>query len=81
MANRWKDLSERTRRRIVVIGAVEGVLKVVALADLRGRRPEEVAGSRGLWALAIVLVNSAGALPLVYLLRGRRSKVSTSFPT
>jgi len=75
VAKRWQDLSERTRRWIVVLGAVEGALKTAALADLRRRRPDEVNGSRLKWALAIVVVNSAGTVPIAYFLYGRRRTV------
>jgi hypothetical protein len=68
----WRDLSPRTRRIVIAVGGVEGLLKLAALVDLRRRRPEAVRGSRKLWAAAIVLVNSAGAVPLAYFLRGRR---------
>ena len=78
MKRRWKDLSERARRRILVLGAIEGVLKVAALTDLRGRRPDEVTGTRARWAVAIVLVNSAGLLPLAYFRYGRRRAVGAS---
>jgi hypothetical protein len=69
---RWGDLDERTRRLIVAGGAVEGVLKAVALADLRRRPASEVRGRKLVWGLAIGLAGSAGTVPLAYLLFGRR---------
>ncbi|MGN6613232.1 MAG: PLD nuclease N-terminal domain-containing protein [Angustibacter sp.] len=69
---RWSDLSERNRRLIVVTGAAEAVLKIAALVDLRRRPAEEVRGSKKLWAVAIVLVNSVGAVPIAYFALGRR---------
>ncbi|MCW2817800.1 MAG: hypothetical protein JWR42_587 [Marmoricola sp.] len=69
---RWRDLSPRTRRLIVAGSAVEGVLKAAALMDLRRRPAEQVRGSKTAWAVAITFINSAGAAPAVYLLRGRR---------
>lgn len=72
MKKRWQDLSPRTRQAIVTVGAVEGVLKVAALLDLSRRPAAEVRGSKRAWAVAIVLVNSAGAVPIGYLLKGRR---------
>lgn len=69
---RWQDLSERQRRWIVVGGTVEGVLKVLALRDLRRRPAAEVHGARWAWGTAIVLANSAGAVPVAYFLLGRR---------
>jgi hypothetical protein len=69
---RWSELSDRTRRWILIGAAVEGVLKVVALIDLVRRPADEIRGSKKAWATAIVLVNSVGAAPLAYLLGGRR---------
>ncbi|GAB3668827.1 hypothetical protein GCM10027596_40180 [Nocardioides korecus] len=58
----WQDLSPRMRR-IVTGSAVEGVLKVAALIDLKRRPAEQVRGSKITWAVAIILNNSAGAVP------------------
>ena len=69
---RWADLSANTRRFVVIAGAVEGVLKAAALADLARRPAEEVRGSKVRWAVVIVLINSVGALPLTYFAYGRR---------
>jgi len=68
---RWSDLSPRSRRLIVVGGTVEGVLKTAALVDLVRRPADQVRGPKLLWAAAIVVVNSLGAVPLAYFLRGR----------
>lgn len=70
---RWDELSPRARRLIVAGGAVEGVLKVAALVDLARRPSGQVRGSKVRWALAITFVNSLGAVPLAYFLRGRRT--------
>jgi len=72
MARKWSDLSPRTRRVVTVMAALEGVVKVAALVDLARRPATQVRGSKTAWATAIVLVNSAGAVPLAYFLRGRR---------
>ena len=69
---RWSDLSERNRRLIIITGTVEALLKIAALVDLRRRTADEVRGSRRVWAGAIVLVNSVGAVPVAYFLLGRR---------
>lgn len=69
---RWSDLSERDRRFIVVAGAAETVLKIAALVDLRRRAADEVRGSKKVWATAIVLANSLGAVPIAYFVLGRR---------
>jgi hypothetical protein len=70
--DRWRRLSPRTRRLVVLGGSFEAVLKVTALVDLARRPPEQVRGKKWLWALAIIPVNSVGALPLAYLRFGRR---------
>jgi hypothetical protein len=70
---RWNDLSPRTRRLILVVAAVEGLLKVVALVDLKRRPASQVNGSKIGWAAAIALVNSVGLVPVLYFRRGRKS--------
>ena len=72
MTSSWNQLSDRTRRLLLLAGAVEGSLKLVALADLARRPPSEVRGSKARWAAAITLVNAVGIVPIVYLTRGRR---------
>lgn len=69
---RWSELSERSRKLIVIAGSVEGVLKIAALMDLRRRPAAEVRGRKWAWATAITLVSSVGALPAAYFLVGRR---------
>jgi len=68
----WSDLSPRIRRLILIGGALDGFLKVAALVDLVRRPSEELRGSKPLWAAAIVLINSAGAVPIAYFVHGRR---------
>ena len=69
---RWSDLSERTRRWILIGAAVEGCLKVVALVDLRRRPTGAIRGRKWIWATVITLANSAGLVPVGYFLFGRR---------
>lgn len=69
---RWNELDPRVRQLIIVGGAVEGALKVVALADLYRRSSDEIRGSKRRWATAITLINSAGAVPVIYFRYGRR---------
>lgn len=69
---RWSDLSPRSRRLILIGGVFEGVLKTAALVDLVRRPSEEVRGSKPLWAAAIVLINSVGAVPIAYFAYGRQ---------
>lgn len=52
--------------------AFEAGLKVAALIDLAQRPRRDIRGSKAAWAVALTLVNSGGAVPIVYLLRGRR---------
>lgn len=70
---KWSDLSPRTRRVVMVMAALEGAVKVAALVDLARRPASQVRGSKAAWATAITLVNSAGAVPLAYFVRGRRA--------
>jgi hypothetical protein len=72
LKKRWHDLSPRTRQVLVASAAIDGALKVAALVDLKRRPAEQVRGSKKAWAAAIVLINSAGAVPVAYLLKGRR---------
>ena len=69
---KWNDLSPRTRRLIVLAGAIEGVLKIAALIDLARRPANEVRGSKARWATAVTLINSLGAVPIAYFACGRR---------
>lgn len=69
---RWSDLSPRTRRFVTIAGIFESILKAAALVDLKRRPADEVRGSKKVWATAIVLVNSLGAVPASYFLFGRR---------
>jgi hypothetical protein len=70
--HRWEQLSPRTRRLLIVTGVVESMLKVAALVDLRRRSSSDVHGSKKSWAVAIVLLNSGGLVPVGYFLLGRR---------
>ena len=69
---RWSDLNGRQRVLLVVGAAVEAMLKIAALRDLRRRPADEIRGSKKLWATALVLANSAGAVPIAYFSIGRR---------
>ena len=69
---RWSDLSPRTRRLIVIVGAYEALLKLAALVDLARRPASEVRGPKRRWAIAIALINSLGLVPLSYFVAGRR---------
>lgn len=69
---RWRDLSERTRRLIIVGAVFEGILKIAALVDLKRRPADQVRGRKWVWATVVALANSVGGVPLAYFLFGRR---------
>ena len=70
---RWSDLSQRTRRLLIVAGVAEGCIKTAALIDISAGAATEIRGSKWIWAVVIVVVNSLGAVHLV-LLRLRRRR-------
>jgi hypothetical protein len=69
---KWSDLSQRTRRLILVSAVVEGTLKTAALIDIKRRPASQIRGSKWIWAAVVVLVNSFGGAPLSYFAFGRR---------
>lgn len=69
---RWSELSPTTRRIVMGVATIDGVGRALALVDLARRPREEVRGSKTAWAIALTVVNSAGALPVAYFVRGRR---------
>lgn len=74
---RWGDLDARTRRLLLAGALFEGTLKIAALIDLARRPANQIRGSKRRWATAIALINSLGAVPIVYFVRGRRSPTAT----
>ena len=72
MARQWSDLSERTRRLIIATAIGEAILKAAVLIDIRGRPASQIRGSKRMWIVAAVLVNSAGVGSLSYFAFGRR---------
>ncbi|WP_375386862.1 hypothetical protein [uncultured Amnibacterium sp.] len=69
---RWNALDPRVRQALGVAGGVEAGLRIAALIELARLPAGAVRGSRPAWAAALLLVNSFGVLPLLFLLRGRR---------
>lgn len=67
----WKDLGPRARQLILLGTIFEGILKLVVLVDLKRRADSEINGTKARWAAAMLL-NTAGVVPLLYLVRGRR---------
>jgi hypothetical protein len=72
MATRWNDLSKRSRRLIIAVAIGEAVLKTAVLIDIRRRPASQIRGSKPMWIIAAVGVNSAGVGSLSYFVFGRR---------
>jgi hypothetical protein len=71
VARRWRDLSPRTRKIIIVAAVAETLLKGAVLNDLRHRPARQIRGRKGVW-VASMAVNSFGLVPLSYFVFGRR---------
>lgn len=56
----------------MVLGAIDAALKVAALADLARRPAAGVRGRKAVWATAITVINSAGVVPVLYFVKGRK---------
>ena len=69
---RWSDLSERTRKLIIVIAVAESILKAVTLIDIKRRPASQIRGPKWLWAPVVAVVNSVGIVPISYFIFGRR---------
>lgn len=69
---RWTDLDPRLRQVLLASAAFEAGLKVASLIDLAQRPADAVRGPKAVWAAALLLANSGGIVPIVYLVRGRR---------
>jgi hypothetical protein len=72
MAKRWSDLSDRSRKLIIAAGIGEAILKTAVIVDIRHRPASQIRGSKRMWIVAAVLVNSAGIGSLSYFAFGRR---------
>jgi hypothetical protein len=66
---RWRDLSPRQQRTIVVAGLVEIVVTTFAIRDLVQRPKDQVVGPKLLWFAAFA-VQPVG--PFAYFAFGRR---------
>lgn len=69
---KWDDLSPTRKKVLIAVGVFDAGMRAWALLDLKNRPADEVNGPKPAWALAITVVNSAGVVPAVYLLLGRR---------
>ena len=65
----WQDLTDRQKRGIVLLGALQIALLVAALIDLRRRPADAINGSKRLWT-AVVFINGIG--PIAYFVVGRK---------
>ena len=70
---RWSDLSEGTRRLIIVTAVAESILKGAALIDIKRRPADQIRGPKWLWVPVVAVVNSLGIVPISYFLFGRRT--------
>jgi Phospholipase_D-nuclease N-terminal len=76
MVRRWRDLSDRNRKLIIAAAIGEAALKTAVLIDLRRRPASQIRGSKPLWIIAAVVVNSAGLGSLSYFAFGRRRQAA-----
>jgi hypothetical protein len=67
----WAELTKGQQRAILVAGALELVLTVYSLVDLRERSNEQLRGSKRWW-VPLVFVQPVG--PIAYLLFGRKGE-------
>ncbi|HMR50124.1 MAG TPA: hypothetical protein PKE40_12765 [Arachnia sp.] len=70
---RIQDLSPAARFALGTLGIIDMGLRVYALVDIAKRPADQVEGPKEVWVPALVVVNSAGLLPLAYLKWGRKS--------
>ena len=71
---RWEEIGQGKRRLLVLVGVAEGILKILALVDLKRRPASQVRGRKWVWATVITTVSSAGMVPVSYFLLGRRRR-------
>jgi hypothetical protein len=72
MAKWWSGLSNRNRKLIIASATAEAILKAAVLIDIRRRPASQIRGSKRMWIIGAVLVNSGGLGPLSYFAFGRR---------
>jgi hypothetical protein len=65
----WRNLSNRERSAILVLGSIQLSLAATAWADLAARPAEEITGSKRTWAL-IIAINWIG--PICYFRWGHQ---------
>ncbi len=72
LRRRWSDLSQGTRKLLVIGAVVEGILKIAALIDMKRRPASQIRGPKWMWATSVAVIGSAGILPITYFMLGRR---------
>lgn len=72
LRRRWRAMSPQQQRLVVGATTVDAVLRAAALRSLVRRCPDRVRGPKWLWAVALPVVSSGGALPVAYFVFGRR---------
>jgi len=75
-ARQWSDLDERTRKLIISVAVVAGILQLAALIDIKRRPASQIRGRKWMWASVVTIVSSAGVIPISYFLFGRRQDPS-----
>jgi hypothetical protein len=74
---KWSDLSEPTRKLIIVTAVAESILKAAALVDIKRRPTSQIRGPKWLWVPVVTVVNSAGLVPISYFVFGRRPQLQS----
>jgi hypothetical protein len=74
---RWSDLSEGTRRLLITVAVIEGVLKLAALVDIKRRAASQIRGPKWAWAAMIAVLSSSGVVPISYFVFGRRRELGS----
>lgn len=72
MKKRADDLPTWAKGLLGVLGAVDVVLRVLAVLDLMKRDDDELNGPKKAWLPALVSISTMGLLPVAYFLVGRR---------
>lgn len=67
------EMNPTVRLALTALGAVDGVLRMAALRDLKRRDDADLQGNRKIWGLALAGISSGGVLPVAYFVVQRRS--------
>jgi hypothetical protein len=70
---KWSERSRRSRTLIVAAGAIEVVLLMATLIDIKRRPADQIKGSKRMWT-ALAFINIVG--PISYFTFGRRRSAS-----